>query len=78
MCFAGSANFAQAGASLGVMLKTKDKDLKQIAMAATIPAFLVGITEPAIYGCNLRLKSRCFVQLLREQSVVLSWVLEVQ
>ena len=39
MCFAGSANFAQAGASLGVMLKTKDKDLKQIAMAATIPAF---------------------------------------
>ena len=31
MCFAGSANFAQAGASLGVMLKTKDKDLKQIA-----------------------------------------------
>lgn len=26
------------------------------AGAATISAFLVGITEPAIYGCNLRLK----------------------
>ena len=56
MCFAGSANFAQAGASLGIALKTKNKDMKQVAVAATIPAFLVGITEPAIYGCNLRLK----------------------
>ncbi len=56
MCFAGSANFAQAGASLGVALKTKSREMKQIAIAATIPAFLVGITEPAIYGCNLRLK----------------------
>lgn len=64
MCFAGSANFAQAGASLGVMLKTKDKDLKQIAMAATIPAFLVGITEPAIYGCNLRLKKPMFCAVI--------------
>lgn len=56
MCFAGSANFAQAGAALGIALKTKNKDMKQVAIAATIPAFLVGITEPAIYGCNLRLK----------------------
>lgn len=56
MCYAGSANFAQAGAALGVMLKTKSKELKQVAGAATISAFLVGITEPAIYGCNLRLK----------------------
>ena len=56
MCFAGSANFAQAGAALGIALKTKNKDMKQVAVAATIPAFLVGITEPAIYGCNLRSK----------------------
>ena len=56
MCYAGAANFSQAGAALGVMLKTKSKELKQIAGAATISAFLVGITEPAIYGCNLRLK----------------------
>lgn len=56
MCFAGSANFAQAGAAFGITLKTKNKDMKQVAVAATIPAFLVGITEPAIYGCNLRLK----------------------
>lgn len=56
MCYAGAANFSQAGAALGVMLKTKSKELKQVAGAATISAFLVGITEPAIYGCNLRLK----------------------
>lgn len=56
MCFAGSANFSQAGAALGVMLKSKNADTKQVAGAATVSAFLVGITEPAIYGCNLRLK----------------------
>ena len=56
MCFAGAANFSQAGAALGVMLKTKSRELKQVASAATVSAFLVGITEPAIYGCNLRLK----------------------
>ena len=56
MCYAGAANFSQAGAALGVMLKTKSQELKQVAGASTISAFLVGITEPAIYGCNLRLK----------------------
>lgn len=56
LAFAGAANFAQGGASLGVMLRTKSKELKQISGAATLAATLVGITEPAIYGCNLRLK----------------------
>ena len=56
MCFAGSANFSQAGAALGVMLKTKSQNLKQVAASASLSAWLVGITEPAIYGCNLRLK----------------------
>lgn len=56
MCFAGAANFAQAGASLGVMFKTKSRNLKQVAASASLSAWLVGITEPAIYGCNLRLK----------------------
>ncbi len=56
MCFAGSANFSQAGAALGVMLKTKSRNLRQVAGAAALSAGVVGITEPAIYGCNLRLK----------------------
>lgn len=56
LAFAGAANFAQGGAALGVMLKTKNADFKGIAASSVISAVLVGITEPAIYGCNLRLK----------------------
>jgi PTS system beta-glucosides-specific IIC component len=47
--------FAQTGAALAVMLKTKDTKLKGIATTATISGFL-GITEPAIYGVNLPTK----------------------
>lgn len=56
LAFAGSANFAQGGAALGVMLKTKNRDLKGVAASSAISATLVGITEPAIYSCNLRFK----------------------
>ena len=56
LAFAGAANFSQGGAALGVMLKTKNKDLKGVSASAVISAALVGVTEPAIYGCNLRLK----------------------
>lgn len=56
LAFAGAANFSQGGAALGVMLKTKNKDLKTVAASSSISAALCGITEPAIYGCNLRLK----------------------
>lgn len=56
LAFAGAANFAQGGAALGVMLKTKSKELKQVSGSAALAATVVGITEPAIYGCNLRLK----------------------
>ena len=47
--------FAQIGAVLAVMLKTKNKGLKSL----TVPAFISGIfgvTEPAIYGITLPLK----------------------
>lgn len=56
LAFAGAANFAQGGAAFGVTLRTKNAELKQIAASGTISAVLVGITEPAIYGVNLRLK----------------------
>ena len=56
LAFAGAANFSQGGAALGVMLKTRNKDLKTVAASAAISASVCGITEPAIYGCNLRLK----------------------
>ena len=50
-----SAVFAQAGAALGVFLKTKDKEMKGVSASAAVTG-LFGITEPAIYGVNLRLK----------------------
>lgn len=50
-----SAVFSQAGAALGVFLKTKDKDMKGVSASAAVTG-LFGITEPAIYGVNLRLK----------------------
>lgn len=55
LAFAGAANFSQAGAAFGVFVRTKNKGLKAVAASATVTA-LFGITEPAIYGANLRLK----------------------
>ena len=55
LAFAGAANFSQAGAAFGVFVRTKNKDLTAVAASATVTA-LFGITEPAIYGANLRLK----------------------
>jgi PTS system beta-glucosides-specific IIC component len=49
------SNIAQGGAALAVALKTKNKDLKQLASSAGITA-VCGITEPAMYGVNLKLK----------------------
>ena len=50
-----SAVFSQAGAALGVFLKTKGKEMKGVSLSAAITG-LFGITEPATYGVNLRLK----------------------
>ncbi|UTR13368.1 sucrose-specific PTS transporter subunit IIBC [Salipaludibacillus sp. LMS25] len=44
---------AQGGATLAVGLKTKSKKLKALALPSSFSAFL-GITEPAIFGVNLR------------------------
>lgn len=50
------AVLAQAGAGLAVFLKTRNRDLREVAGPATVSAFLAGITEPMIYGVTLRLK----------------------
>ncbi|MCD7892788.1 MAG: beta-glucoside-specific PTS transporter subunit IIABC [Erysipelotrichaceae bacterium] len=52
----GPINFAQAGATLGVFLKTRNKELKEISGQAFIAAILAGITEPAMYGVTLKYK----------------------
>lgn len=50
---ASAANVAQGGAALAVALKTKDTKLKSMALPSALSAFM-GITEPAIFGVNLR------------------------
>ena len=57
----GPNNMAQAGATLGVFLKTKNKEIKELAGPAALSAVLAGITEPAIYGVTLRFKRPFFI-----------------
>lgn len=49
------ANIAQAGAAGAVAYKTRNKALKGTAISGCTSA-LFGITEPALYGVNLKLK----------------------
>lgn len=51
-----SSNTAQAGATFGAAFKTKDSEMRQMAIPAGISALLAGVTEPAMYGVTLRLK----------------------
>lgn len=51
---AAAALFAQIGLALGVMLKTKDKELKTLAGSAIVPGALAGTTELINYGLYKR------------------------
>lgn len=50
---ASAANIGQAGAALAVALKTHDVKIRSLALPSSLSAFM-GITEPAIFGVNLR------------------------
>lgn len=50
---ASAANIAQGGAALAVAFKTRDAKIKGLALPSALSAFM-GITEPAIFGVNLR------------------------
>ena len=52
---ASMANVAQGAAALAVFFKTRDAKLKGLAGAGGVSA-VFGITEPAIFGVNLRLR----------------------
>ncbi|MDE6476315.1 MAG: beta-glucoside-specific PTS transporter subunit IIABC [Erysipelotrichaceae bacterium] len=49
------SNIAQGGATLAVALKSKNKEIKQLASSSGLTA-VCGITEPALYGINLKYK----------------------
>ncbi|GEM01914.1 PTS system, beta-glucosides-specific IIC component [Halolactibacillus halophilus] len=59
MTSALAANFAQAGAALGVFFIAKNKTTKSLAATSSFTATF-GITEPAIYGVNLKFKKPFF------------------
>lgn len=53
MPIATAANVAQGAAALAFALRTKNRKTKAMALPASLSAFL-GITEPAIFGVNIR------------------------
>lgn len=55
LAIASCNNVAQGGATLCAMLTTRDKKTKSVAATSGVSAML-GITEPAMFGVNLKLK----------------------
>lgn len=58
-----ASNVAQGGAALAVAFKTKNSEVKQLASSAGITA-VCGITEPALYGVNLRFRSALYSSMI--------------
>lgn len=57
------ANIAQGAAAFAVAVQAKDKDFKSLAISTGCSA-LLGTTEPALYGVNLRLKKPLFASII--------------
>lgn len=51
----GASNWAETGACLGVALRAKKSETKQLAFSSCFSG-VMGITEPALYGITLRYK----------------------
>ncbi len=49
------AVIAQIGAAIGCFIKSKNSELKKVALSASVTG-IFGITEPTLYGVTLRLK----------------------
>lgn len=58
-----ASNIAQGTAALVVGVKSKNKDIKQLGMSSGVTG-LMGITEPALYGINLRLKKPLYAAMI--------------
>lgn len=58
-----ASNVAQGGAALAVAVKSKNSEIKQLASSAGITA-VCGITEPALYGINLRFRKALYSSMI--------------
>ncbi|MGT2925041.1 beta-glucoside-specific PTS transporter subunit IIABC [Streptococcus caviae] len=57
------SNIAQGGAALALSFKTKDKILKGLSVSTGISAIL-GITEPVLYGVNLKYRRPLYAAMI--------------
>lgn len=58
-----ASNVAQGASSLAVSFKTKNSEIKQLALSSGITG-VCGITEPALYGVNLRFKTPLYSSMI--------------
>ncbi|GFG42569.1 PTS beta-glucoside transporter subunit IIBCA [Streptococcus canis] len=59
-----ASNLAQGAAAIAVAFKAKQKQTRQVALAAGISALLAGITEPALYGVTLKFKKPLYAVMI--------------
>ena len=57
------SNLAQGGAALALAFKTKNKELKGLAVSTGVSAVL-GITEPVLYGVNLKYRRPLYASMI--------------
>ena len=58
-----ASNVGQGAAALAVSIKSKDSTIKQLASSSGLTA-IFGITEPALYGINLRFKTPLYAAMV--------------
>lgn len=58
-----SSNMAQAAATFAVSIRAKKNDLKTLASSCALTA-LCGVTEPALYGVNMKLKRPLYATMI--------------
>lgn len=59
-----ASNISQGASSLAVSFKSKNKDTKQTALAASLSALIAGVTEPGLYGIALKFKKPLYASML--------------
>ncbi|MGL4361767.1 MAG: beta-glucoside-specific PTS transporter subunit IIABC [Cellulosilyticaceae bacterium] len=57
------SNIAQGSSAFAIALKTKNKEFKQLAVSSSLTA-VCGITEPALYGVNLKTKVGLYAAMI--------------
>lgn len=60
LCF----TLSQGAAALAVLLKTKNSNLRQIAIPAAISGLFGGTSEPALYGISVKMKKPLYATMI--------------